>query len=60
MTWQAISARPYNLGAYWAWKGGGDQLWENYWNNSDRTMAFDNKTSKEAGRAAHSALLSLT
>jgi len=27
-----------NSGAYWAWKGGGDQLWENYWNNSDRTM----------------------
>ena len=36
-------------GAYWAWKGGGDQLWENYWDNSNRTEAFDNKPSKEGG-----------
>ena len=33
-----FNLRRYNSGAYWAWKGGGDQLWENYWNNSDRTM----------------------
>mmetsp|Transcript_1841 Transcript_1841/g.4140 ORF Transcript_1841/g.4140 Transcript_1841/m.4140 type:complete len:101 (+) Transcript_1841:44-346(+) len=36
-------------GAYWAWKGGGDQLWDNYWDNSNRTEAFDNQTSKEGG-----------
>ena len=36
-------------GAYWAWKGGGDQLWDNYNNNNDdtRTIAFNNKPSKE-------------
>ncbi len=36
-------------GAYWAWKGGGDQLWDNYNNNDDetRTIAFNNKPSKE-------------
>ena len=36
-------------GAYWAWKGGGDQLWDNYWDNSNREIAFNNKTSKEGG-----------
>eukprot|EP00982_Pelagococcus_subviridis_P015674 31418-Pelagococcus_subviridis.AAC.7 len=36
-------------GAYWAWKGGGDQLMDNYWDNSNRTEAFDNTPSKEAG-----------
>ena len=36
-------------GAYWAWKGGGDQLWDNYWDNSNRESAFNNKTSKEGG-----------
>ena len=36
-------------GAYWAWKGGGDQLWDNYWDNSNREKAFNNKTSKEGG-----------
>ena len=32
-----------------AWKGGGDQLWDNYNNNDDetRTIAFNNKPSKE-------------
>ena len=34
-------------GAYWAWKGGGDQLWDNYWDNDNRNEAFNNKTSKE-------------
>ena len=36
-------------GAYWAWKGGGDQLWDNYNNNDDstRTIAFNNKPSRE-------------
>ena len=36
-------------GAYWAWKGGGDQLWDNYNTNNDgtRTIAFNNKPSKE-------------
>ena len=36
-------------GAYWAWKGGGDQLWDNYWDNDNREEAFNNKTSKEGG-----------
>ena len=36
-------------GAYWAWKGGGDQLWDNYWDNDNREKAFNNKTSKEGG-----------
>ena len=36
-------------GAYWAWKGGGDQLWDNYWDNDNRNEAFNNKTSKEGG-----------
>ena len=36
-------------GAYWAWKGGGDQLWDNFNNNNDktRTIAFNNKPSRE-------------
>ena len=36
-------------GAYWAWKGGGDQLWDNYWDNSNPESAFHNKPSKEGG-----------
>ena len=44
-------------GAYWAWKGGGDQLWDNYNNNDDttRTIAFNNKPSRE-GRDMDKAL----
>jgi len=36
-------------GAYWSWKGGGDQLWDNFNNNNDatRTIAFNNKPSRE-------------
>ena len=30
-------------------EGGGDQLWDNYWDNDNRNEAFNNKTSKEGG-----------
>ena len=34
-------------GAYWSWKGGGDQLMDNYWDSGNREIAFNNKPSKE-------------
>ena len=34
-------------GAYWSWKGGGDQLMDNYWDAGNREIAFNNKPSKE-------------
>ena len=34
-------------GAYWVWKSGGDQLWNNY-NDDDRTTAYDQDRFKAA------------
>merc|ERR1719409_428965 len=34
-------------GAYWSWKGGGDQLMDNYWDSGNREIALNNKPSKE-------------
>jgi len=44
-------------GAYWAWKGGGDQLWDNYNNSDDRELAFNNKPSKEGRDMAKAAAM---
>jgi len=30
-----------------SWKGGGDQLMDNYWDSGNREIAFNNKPSKE-------------